>query len=305
MSASDAAHGDELPLTEQPNPATPGLDLLGTRELLALINEEDRRVAVAVGDQLDAMAAAVDATAERLAQGGRLHYFGAGTSGRIAALDAAEIPSTFSFPPDRVVAHIAGGSKALTAAIEAAEDDEESGSRDARSAAIGARDAVVGISASGGARYVIGALRAAQELGTLTVAITNTPNAKIAQHAGICIVLLTGPEVITGSTRMKAGSAQKMALSAMSTAVMVKLGKVYGNLMVDVRATNRKLRARAERAVAALTGATDERVRQSLAACGYNVKVATIMILKRCDAGAGRERLEAVAGNLRQAINAP
>lgn len=296
---------DQLPLTEQVNPSTADLDRLATRELLRRINDEDRRVAWAVERELDVIATAVDAIAERLERGGNLHYFGAGTSGRIAAIDAAEIPPTFSFPPDRVVAHIAGGPAALSAAVERAEDDEEAGAREADAAAIGRGDVVMGISASGGAQYVIGALRAAARRGALTIAMTNTPSNQLTRHAAMHIALLTGPEVVVGSTRLKAGSAQKMALNMMSTAVMIKLGKVHGNLMVDLRATSEKLRKRAHRLTALITGASDEDVRRALQASDYRVKIASVMLKKRCDAQRAEALLAAANGRLREAINRP
>jgi N-acetylmuramic acid 6-phosphate etherase len=296
---------DQLPLTEQVNPSTADLDRLATRELLRRINDEDRRVAWAVERELDVIATAVDAIADRVERGGNLHYFGAGTSGRIAAIDAAEIPPTFSFPANRVVAHIAGGPAALSAAVERAEDDEEAGAREVESAAIGSGDAVMGISASGSAPYVIGALRAAARRGALTIAMTSTPSNELTRHAAIHIALLTGPEVVVGSTRLKAGSAQKMALNMMSTAVMIKLGKVHGNLMVDMRATSEKLRKRAQRLTALITGASDEDVRRALQASDYRVKIASVMLKKHCDPQRAEALLEAANGRLREAINRP
>jgi N-acetylmuramic acid 6-phosphate etherase len=293
---------ESLPLTERLNPSTVDLDLLGTRELLRRINDEDRRVAAAVERELDVISTAVDAIAQRLQNGGRLHYFGAGTSGRIAALDAAEIPPTFSFPEHRIAVHIAGGSAALAAAIEAAEDDEEAGEREAEAAGVSRMDAVIGLSASGSARYVIGALRRAARSGALTIAITNTPHNPLGAASQIHITLLTGPEVIAGSTRMKAGSAQKMALNMISTAVMIRLGAVHSNLMVDLRATSEKLRKRAERLTALVSGAPPADVQRALAASGYRVKVAVVMLKKRCGAEAAEAALENAGGKLRDAV---
>lgn len=296
---------ESLPLTERLNPSTVDIDLLGTRELLRRINDEDRRVAAAVERELDVIATAVDAIADRLQKGGHLHYFGAGTSGRIAALDAAEIPPTFSFPEGRIVAHIAGGPAALAIAAEAAEDNEEAGAREAAQAGIARGDAVMGLSASGAAPYVLGAIRQAARAGALTIAITNTPRSELGAAAQVHIALLTGPEVIAGSTRMKAGSAQKMALNMISTAVMIKLGAVHSNLMVDVRATSEKLRKRAERLTGLISGAATDDVRRALEASDYRVKVAAIMLKKRCDVRSAEAALKAARGRLRDAINNP
>ena len=293
---------EHLPLTEQINSSTADLDRLGTHELLRRINDEDRRAAWAVERELEGIAATVDAIVARIEAGGNLHYFGAGSSGRIAVLDAAEIPPTFAFPAERVVAHIAGGAAAVSAAVEAAEDDERAGESDVAAAAVSDRDAVVGLSASGRAPYVVGALRAATVRRALTIAIVNSPESPIAALANIAIVLLTGPEVVAGSTRMKAGSAQKMALNAMSTAVMVKLGKVYGNLMVELKPTNQKLRARAERLTATLAATDAGRARDALASCAYDVKTAVVMLVKKCSTDAAKTRLAAAGGRLRRAL---
>ena len=289
------------PLTEQQNPSTADLDQLDTHELLHRINDQDRRVAWAVEREIDVISAAVDEIGERLTCGGRLHYFGAGTSGRLAVLDAAEIPPTFSAPEDLVVAHIAGGAAALVRAVEAAADDEAAGRAEA-AARIGPKDAVVGVSASGSAAYVVGALNAARAQGALTVAITNTNSSPLAESAQIVIRLLTGAEVIAGSTRMKAGSAQKMTLNMLSTAVMVKLGKVHGNLMVDVRATNNKLRARARRLVKTLTGVEDAQAERALADSGYRVKTAVVMLRSGCGREEAERRLLQAGGFLRRVI---
>jgi len=288
------------PLTEQPNPSTVDLDLLDTQDMLHRINDEDRRVAWAVEREIDVIAAAVDEITARLRAGGRLHYFGAGTSGRLAVLDAAEIPPTFSTPYDLVVAHIAGGREAILRAVEAAEDDEAAGVREA--AGLTASDAVIGISASGGARYVLGAVAGAGRRGCLTVGLTNSSSSPLAGQVQIPIVLLSGPEVLSGSTRMKAGSAQKMALNMISTAVMVKLGKAYGNLMVDLQATNNKLRLRAQRLTKQLTGAADDDVVRALESTGYRVKPAVVALKLGCDALHAQALLEAAGGQLRAVI---
>jgi N-acetylmuramic acid 6-phosphate etherase len=290
---------DRLPLTESVNPSTTGLDTLGTADLLQRINDEDRRAAWAVEREIDVLATAVDQIVERLRAGGTLHYFGAGTSGRVAAADAAEMEPTFS-AGDLVFAHIAGGPEALTRSIEAAEDDEGAGVRDA--SALTARDAAIGISASGGATYVAGALEEARRRGALTIALTNSPGTALADGADIAVVLRTGPEVVAGSTRMKAAAAQKMALGMLSTAVMVKLGKVFDNLMVDLRPTNRKLRERAVRLTQAVTGASSEAVRDALEACHYRPKVAIVMLARACDVAEAERRLDGAGGELRSAL---
>ena len=290
----------DLPLTETQNPRCADLDTLETLELLRRINEEDASVAAAVGAELGSIAAAVDAIVPRMREGGRLHYFGAGTSGRLAVLDAAEIPPTFSTPPDLVVGHVAGGTRALTEAVEEAEDDAAAGAAAVEQSGISRRDAVVGLSASGGAPYVVGAIRAARAVGALTVAIANTPGSPLAAAADLAIVMLTGPEVITGSTRMKAATAQKMVLNSISTALMVKLGKVYGNRMVDLRATNAKLRARAQRIVIELSGASPEAALNALEANEWDVRRAVVFIVSHASTAAdAAQRLDAAGGNLR------
>jgi N-acetylmuramic acid 6-phosphate etherase len=292
---------DADPTTEAINPSTVDLDQLDTHELLHRINDEDRRAAWAVERELDVIGTAVDEIAARLERGGRLHYFGAGTSGRVAVTDAAEMAPTFS-APGLVIAHIAGGFAAMAQAVEGAEDDEAAGQAEVDTARIGRSDAVLALSASGAAAYVLGAVRAARTAGALTIGITNDQRSPLAQAVHIPIVLLTGAEVIAGSTRMKAASAQKMALAAISTAVMVKLGRVHGNLMVDVSATNAKLRARALRMTMALTGAGEAEARAALDASGYHVKIATIMLCRRCDPETARALLDTTRGVLRRAL---
>ncbi len=290
-----------LPLTEEVNPSTRDLDLLGTSDLLHRINDEDRRAAWAVEREIDLISTAVDEIAGRLRAGGRLHYFGAGTSGRIAVLDAAEIPPTFS-ARDLVIAHIAGGDAAMTRSVEAAEDDEAAGRREAAAAGIGKDDAVVGISASGSASYVLGALAAAKGARALTVGLTNSPNTPLTELVHIPIVLRTGAEAIAGSTRMKAAAAQKMALTMLSSAVMVKLGKVYDNRMVDVQASNHKLRDRAERLTADISGVPLPAARAALQRSGYRVKAAIVMLRRNCDVAQADMLLAAAADDLRKAL---
>jgi N-acetylmuramic acid 6-phosphate etherase len=278
--------------------------MLETRAILHRINDEDRRAASAVEREIDAIATAVDEIARRLGRGGSLHYFGAGTSGRLGVLDAAEMTPTFSTPPKMVVGHIAGGAEALVRAVEAAEDDEGAGADEVLRAGIGAGDAVVGISASGSAAYVAGAFRSARERGALAVALTNSADSPLESLADVAIVLRTGAEVIAGSTRMKAAAAQKMALAMISTAVMVKLGRVYGNLMVDLAPANAKLRARALRTVAAITGATESAAKDALERSGFRVKIASVMLVKKCDAAEAEAALLAASGSLRTVLGA-
>lgn len=293
----------DLPITEQQNPSTTELDRLGTVELLHRINDEDRRVAWAVEREIEAIAAAVDAIADRLRSGGRMHYFGAGTSGRIGVLDASEIPPTFSTPTDLVVGHIAGGNAALTSAVESAEDDEKSGVDEVKASGIGPGDVVVGLSASGAAPYVAGALRKARACGALSIAVVNTVQSPLAAIAQIGIALLVGPEVIAGSTRLKAGTAQKMVLNMISTAVMVKLGKVHGNWMVDLQANNAKLRARAQRLVVQLSDASAEDARAVLEANGWNIKTAVIQLVYGSTPDEALHRIEEARGSLRAALD--
>ncbi|MBV8222493.1 MAG: N-acetylmuramic acid 6-phosphate etherase [Candidatus Eremiobacteraeota bacterium] len=292
----------EPPLTEEINPSTVDLDLLDTHELLHRINDEDRRAAWAVERELDAIGTAVDSIVARLRAGGRLHYFGAGTSGRIAVTDAAEMPPTFSVAHDLVVAHLAGGARAMTAAVEGAEDDIEAARGEVRASRIGAGDAVVGVSASGSTPYVLGAIDAATAAGALTIGITNDARSPLARAVKIPIALLTGAEVISGSTRMKAASAQKMALATISTAVMVKLGHVHGNLMVGVKATNEKLRKRAVRMTALLAGVDATQAAGALDASGYDVKAAVVALQLRCTVEEAQAALRRSGGDLRKAL---
>jgi len=291
-----------LPLTEEVNPSTGDLDLLDTHELLHRINDEDRRAAWAVERELDVIGTAVDAVVQRLREGGRLHYFGAGTSGRIAAADAAELPPTFSTPADLVAAHIAGGPAALMQAIEGAEDDGPAGAAEVSAAHIGDSDVVVGISASGRTPYVLAAVGAAHAAGALTIGITNDVRNPLTRRVAIPMALLTGAEAVTGSTRMKAAAAQKMALTMLSTAVMVKLGHVHGNLMVDVAPSSAKLRRRALRMTALLAHAQEPDASAALESADYEVKTAVVMLLRGCSVADARAVLAGCDGNLRRAL---
>lgn len=262
------------PVTEAAHPGAARLDELPTRALVELMNDEDARVAPAVRGELDAIAQAIDAIAARLCDGGRLFYVGAGTSGRLGVLDASECPPTFGTPPELVQGLIAGGEAALTRAREGAEDAEEPAREELRARGLAARDAVVGISASGTTPFVLAALGHARALGALTVALSCNRDTPLARAAAIAIAPVVGPEVVAGSTRLKAGTATKLVLNLLSTGVMVRLGRVQGHHMVDLRATNQKLRERAERMVAELCNVSRERARELLAAHGNSVRAA-------------------------------
>ena len=278
------------------------LDRRPTDALVRTLVEGQRAAQSAAMAAVPAIAAAADAIAARLARGGRLFYVGAGTSGRLAILDASECPPTFNTPPELVVALIAGGPAAVQEAVEGAEDDADAGASDLRARNLGPNDAVVGITASGRTPYVIGALRHARAVGSRTIAIVNNARSALADVADTAIELLTGPEVIAGSTRLCAGTAQKIALSTLSTAVMVRLGKTYGPYMVDVRATNAKLRRRALRMVRQVTGVDEAAGAAALGATQGRVKPAVVMLLRGCDAGEAERRLDATGGRVRDAL---
>lgn len=280
-----------VPPTEQRNPQSTGLDRLETRELVDLLVRDQSEAVAVVRAQATTLARVVEATVDRVKRGGRVHYVGAGTSGRLGVLDASEMPPTFGTPPALVCAHIAGGDRALREAIEGAEDDGAAGER-AMDEHVVADDVVLGISASGGARFVIAALERAREIGALTVAITSSDASALVAAAALAIVLPTGPEVLSGSTRLKAGTAQKITLNTLSTAVMVRLGRVHDNLMIDVVATNEKLRGRAERLVRELTGAGDVQISAALKDADGSVKVAVVMIARDVDAEHARALLQ-------------
>ncbi len=280
-----------VPPTEQRNPQSTGLDLLETRDLVDLLVRDQSEAVAVVRAQAATLARVVEATVERVKRGGRVHYVGAGTSGRLGVLDASEMPPTFGTPPALVCAHIAGGDRALREAIEGAEDDSAAGER-AMDEHVLPDDVVLGISASGGARFVIAALERAREIGALTVAITSSDASALVAAAALAIVLPTGPEVLSGSTRLKAGTAQKITLNTLSTAVMVRLGRVHDNLMIDVVATNEKLRGRAERLVRELTGAGDVQISAALKDADGSVKVAVVMIARSVDAAHARSLLQ-------------
>ena len=293
------------PVTEASRVDLRDLDLRPTLELVRVINAEDGTVAEAVGAAAPQLAAAIDAIVERLRAGGRLIYVGAGSSGRLAALDAAECGPTFSAAPGQVVAVLAGGFEAAAVAQETAEDDAEAGATDLAALDVGPADAVVALSASGRTPYTLGALVHAAEAGALTVAVVNVRGSELGRAAEREVAVEVGPEVISGSTRMKAGTAQKLVLNTISTIAMVQLGKTFGNLMVDVQASNEKLRARARRAVALATGSSEEEVDAALAAADGEVKVAIVALAAGVDANTARARLAEAGGVVRQALGEP
>ena len=292
---------DEL-ATEAWNPEAADLDLRSTAELVELMNAEDASVPDAVAAAGAAIASAIDAIADRLEAGGRLVYVGAGTSGRLALVDAAECESTFAVPPGLVVALIAGGPASAAVAQEHAEDDEVEGVREVAALGIGPLDAVVGLSASGRTPYVVGALSEARRAGALTVAVVSVEESELGGLAEHEIAIVVGPEVIAGSTRLKAGTAQKLVLNMISSIVMVRLGKTFGNLMVDVVATNAKLRARVRRIVGLATGAAPDQVDSALDAADGDAKVAIVSLLAGIGADAARARLVAANGVVRKAL---
>ncbi|MDE3106048.1 MAG: N-acetylmuramic acid 6-phosphate etherase [Acidobacteriota bacterium] len=287
--------------TEARNPASTNLDQMPTLEMLQLIHQQDASVLAAVQAELGAVATAVDAIAERFLLGGRLFYIGAGTSGRLGVLDASECPPTFSVPPTLVQGIIAGGDSALRRSSEHSEDDPAQGAADLAPCALSAADTVVGIAASGRTPYVLGALAYAQTLGCLTIGLSCVPGSPLAQAAEIAITPATGAEVLTGSTRMKAGTATKLVLNMLSTGVMVRTGAVYGNLMVNVQTTNAKLVDRARRILATITGVgADEAAR--LLDAGGTVKTAVVMQQLGLSRQQAEQRLAAHNGNLRAAL---
>lgn len=290
-------------LTEQVNPSSRQIDTLSTSEMLQLINREDQEVAQAVEREIPAIAGAVDRIVSAVRCGGRLFYIGAGTSGRLGVLDAAECPPTFQISQDLVQAIIAGGDQALARASEANEDDPERGRRDLMARGFSAQDVLVGIAASGRTPYVLGAVAAARDIGALTVALSCTPDSELARAAGMAITPLVGPEIIAGSTRMKAGTATKLVLNMISTAVMIRLGHVYGNLMVNVQPKNSKLEDRARRIIAEAAGVTYEQAAELLQTANGNVKTAIVMERLRLDRTAAEARLAAAGGQISAALN--
>jgi N-acetylmuramic acid 6-phosphate etherase len=292
---------DDL-ITEARSAETRDLDLRTTPELVGLMNQQDAVVPAAVASSAADVAAVIDTVVERLQAGGRLLYVGAGSSGRLAAVDASECEATFSAAPGQVVALLAGADAPSSLEQEAAEDDAAAGRRDLHSVGVGATDAVIGISASGRTPYVLGAMEAARAAGAATACVVCAPESELAALVDQEIAVIVGPELLAGSTRLKAGTAQKLVLNAISTIAMVRLGKTFDNLMVDVVATNEKLRARVRRIVMTATGAPQEQVDQALAAADGSAKVAIVTLLAGVDVETARSRLAAAGGNIRQAL---
>jgi N-acetylmuramic acid 6-phosphate etherase len=282
--------------------ASRDIDLLSSHELVELMNDEDELVAPAVRGASRAISDMIDAVVDRLEAGGRLLYAGAGSSGAIAALDAAECETTFALPPGRVAAIVAGARLATAAERDAAEDDAEAGAKSVADASVTAADAVLGISASGRTPFVVGAIEAAAAAGALTGAVVSAPDSPLAALVDHEIVVVVGPEFLAGSTRLKSGTAQKLVLNTISTVSMVRTGKTFGNLMVDVRATNDKLRARVRRIVELATGASPDEVEAALEAAGGEAKVAIVSLLAEVDADTARSRLDAADGRIRAAL---
>lgn len=292
----------ETLITESVNESYRDLDTWSTAELVRAMNAEDALVPQAVAMAQAEITQAIDGVADRLARGGRLLYLGAGTPGRLGVLDASEIPPTFGVGPDLVVGVIAGGSRAIQHAVENAEDQSGQAADDLSALGVTAADAVVGIAASGRTPYVVGGLEWARNAGAFTVAVSSNPDAAASHVAEVGIEVVVGPEFITGSTRLKAGTAQKMVLNMISTIAMVRLGKTYGNLMVDLKVSNDKLRSRAERTVVLATGASEQQAREALAAADGSVKEAILVVSTGLSAEDARERLKRHNGFLRAAI---
>ena len=290
--------------TEQRNPNTMNIDTLSTLDMVKLINQEDHRVADAVGEVTDKIAQAVDVIAEKLAAGGRLIYSGAGTSGRLGILDAVECPPTYSTDPETVQALMAGGYGAIFKAVEGAEDSKELGVEDMKKIHFSQKDVLVGIAASGRTPYVRGCMEYAKQLGAPTIAVTCCPGSELDQFADIGIAPAPGPEVVTGSTRMKSGTAQKMVLNMLSTGAMIKLGKVYGNLMVDVKPSNEKLIRRCVTIVCSAAECTEAEATKALEACDYRPKVAIVMVLRGVNADTACAMLQKAEGRIAKVLEA-
>jgi N-acetylmuramic acid 6-phosphate etherase len=288
--------------TERRNPRTLDIDTLPTLDVLRMVNAEDQLVPAAVAAVLPDLARVVDAAAAALRAGGRMHYFGAGTSGRLGVIDAAEIPPTYAFPRDRVVAHHAGGAEALLVAVEDVEDDPEAGARDASDVQPG--DVVVGLAASGRTPYVVGALRCARSKGAMTVLVSANPDAALGAEVDVHVAVDTGPEAIAGSTRMKAATAQKLVLHTLSTGVMVRLGRTYSNLMISLVATNAKLRGRLVSILVEATGLDEDRCSAALADADGDVRVALVALLGGVPSRVARGALDDAGWVVRGALAA-
>ena len=287
--------------TEQRNPATLNIDLLPTLDMVRMLNDQNRLVADAVDEQAGQIAAAVELITERMRKGGRLIYIGAGTSGRLGVMDASEIPPTFSMPPEGVVGLIAGGDNALRGAVEHVEDDPLAAVEQLKDLGLYQNDVVCGIAASGRTPYVIGALDYARSVGAGTISVANNKHSEIGRHAEVAIEVDTGPEALSGSTRLKAGTAQKIVLNLLSTATMIQQGKTYGNLMVDVKATNEKLQARCLNILSEIFPTLErERLVQALEAAGGRVKLAAVILKTGLPPEQARAELERCGGHLRR-----
>jgi len=289
-------------LTEQSHPASVRIGELATVEMLKVMNAADAEIASAVALEIPRIAAAVDALAARLEQGGHLIYIGAGTSGRLGVLDASECPPTFHVPPDLIRGIIAGGEKALTQATEASEDDPEAGVQDLLRSGFGPGDALLGIAASGRTPYVLGAVEAARKMGALTAGISCTPDSDLSKAVGFPIEPKPGPEILTGSTRLRAGTATKMVLNMISTGVMIRLGYVYGNLMVNVQPTNKKLEDRARRIIEEAAQVTEKRAEELLEESGRSVRTAIVMERKKVSRAQAEELLRSAHGKIVKAL---
>jgi N-acetylmuramic acid 6-phosphate etherase len=293
--------GESEIITEYRNENTKNIDLLSTIDIVRKINEEDRLVALAIEDELPNIAKAVDIIAKQFLKGGKLYYFGAGTSGRIGVLDASECPPTFGVPSDMVQGIIAGGDNALKNAVEGAEDNFEQGEIDAQ--VLTDKDVCVAISASGNPKYLLGVLAQAERAGCKTIALTCNHKALILEETGLGICVEVGPEVITGSSRMKAGSVQKMVLNMLSTGAMIKIGKTYENFMIDLMPTNEKLKDRAIRIVSEIAGVSASLALETLINCGWKVKTAILMLLCKLSKEKADEELHKNCGVLRKTLN--
>ncbi|RAX12232.1 N-acetylmuramic acid 6-phosphate etherase [Photorhabdus bodei] len=291
-------------VTESRNPVSANIDTLPTLEMLKLINDEDKKVALAVEQTLPKIAEIVDKIAEAFRQGGRLIYIGAGTSGRLGILDASECPPTYGAKPEQVVGLIAGGHQAILSAVENAEDNQQLGVNDLQALNFNAKDVLVGIAASGRTPYVLGAMAYAKSVGTTVACISCNPESPMTQAADIAITPIVGPEIVTGSSRMKAGTAQKLILNMLTTGAMIRIGKVYSNLMVDVEATNAKLVERQKNIVMAATECNREQAEQALTECDGHCKTAIVMILAGVSAQQAKTLLEKHHGFIRPTISA-
>jgi N-acetylmuramic acid 6-phosphate etherase len=285
-------------LTEQPNSSSARIGELETTEMMAVMNAADAEISAAVALEIPRIAAAVDAISARLDHGGHLTYIGAGTSGRLGMLDASECPPTFNVPPDLVRGIMAGGERALTSATEASEDDPESGATDLLTSGFGPGDALVGIAASGRTPYVLGAVAAARKMGALTAGISCTPDSELSRAVEFPIEPKPGPEILTGSTRLRAGTATKMVLNMISTGVMIRLGYVYGNLMVNVQPTNKKLEDRARRIIEQAAGVSPQRAEDLLEESGRSVRTAIVMEKKKVSRKKAEELLQIARGRI-------